>query len=172
MRSAAEQIQSQLFIGARSHDHHAQRRILAKQFGHRFHRIRCQRRFKNQHVGGKFRGCRLRLRQRLRLPHHANVIFERENFPQAGAENGLCIGHNHADELAFAAVLACSEIFFHAHRNRSHSFLAPTLVRNGIRQSPHPRHAGLDLQSCAPRGRDNQSAHPCARPPHRPATEL
>src|ERR1035438_243435 len=110
------------FIGCARGDHDdAQLRILPEKISHGFHRIRRQRSLENQHICSKLRGCGLRLRQRLRLPNHANVIFQCEDLAQTGAEDGLGIGQNHSDELAFAAVFACSEIFVHANRNGSHS---------------------------------------------------
>src|ERR1700689_4101943 len=121
MRSAAAQSQRQVFIGIRSPHDDPHLRMLAKQLGNRVHGIRCQGRLENQNIGGKLRHRGLRLRQRLRLAHHANVVFEREHFAQTGAEDGLGIGHDHSDELALAAVFECSEIFFPAPRNGSHS---------------------------------------------------
>src|SRR5437660_9040820 len=96
-------------------------RILTNEICHCLDWIRCQRCLENQHICGKLRYRRLRLRQRLRLPHYANVVFESEHFAQSGAEDGLRIGQYHSDELAFAAVFPCSEFFFQAHWNAFHS---------------------------------------------------
>src|SRR4029077_9805716 len=101
--------------------HNAQLGILPKHFCDCFHRIWTQSRLKDEHIRRELRGRRLRLRHRLGLTNHTDVIFQREDLAQAGAENGLRIGHDHANELGFAPVVACPEIFVHAHRNGDHS---------------------------------------------------
>src|SRR5262249_20282496 len=107
---------------AGSDHNHSQLRILPQKFSDRLHRIRRKSGFKNEHVSRKFGYRGLRLRQRLGLSHNPDVIFQREDLPQASAENRLGIGHNDADELSLPA-FACSEIFFYANRSASHGSL-------------------------------------------------
>ena len=73
----------------------------------------------------------MRLRQRFGLAHHANVVFQRKNFAQAGAENGLRIGHDHTDELAVAVVFVRLQIVFTLTGMLAiGSLAAPYLARN------------------------------------------
>src|ERR1700730_7621747 len=121
MCAPAEQVQGQILIGAWSHHHDAQLGILAKQMDNRFYCIRRESGLENQNIRGKLCHCGLSLQQRLCLSYYADVVFEREDFAQAGAEDGLRIGEDDSDELARATVFPCSEFFFHAHRIASHS---------------------------------------------------
>ncbi len=94
-----------------------QLRRLPQEFGYRFDRIGRQRRFENQHVRREFRNSRLGLGQSLGLADHADVVFECEDFAQAGPEDGLGIGQDHANQLARAVVSVNAVIFSHADRS-------------------------------------------------------
>src|SRR5271166_2396593 len=122
MRSAAEQLERELFVRRGCYDHDLQLRRLAQKFGYGFDRIRSERGFKNQNVGGELGHGRLRLRQRLGLAHNPDIVFERKDLPEAGAENSLGIGQDHADETAAAALLVNTVIFSHADRSAGHWF--------------------------------------------------
>ncbi len=121
MGSTPEQVKRELFVRSGRDHHDLQLRGLPQEFGYRFHRIGRQSRLKDQHVCGKLGHCGLRLRQSLGLADHANVVFKREDLAQAGAEDGLRIGQDHANQRARAAALVSAVIFSHADRSR-HQF--------------------------------------------------
>src|SRR5262249_26222329 len=111
---------------------------------HRVGRMIGQSRFKNENFGAEFL-CRGNcLRQGFRLTDDANVIFDRKNLAQSGAEDGLRISHNHTYELLPVLHLRRSHSRISRAKGRAcHRFPFAALQRRSNRYSsitrPTPR---------------------------------
>src|SRR5439155_14174885 len=117
--SATEQLEREFFLGPRRDDDNLDLGGLPHQIDNRFHRIGRQCRLENQHVCGEFLDCRQGLCHCLGLSYYTNVVFQRENLAESGAENRLSISQDHSNKT-LAALVSCSVIFFD-DRNACHS---------------------------------------------------
>jgi len=84
------------------------------------HGILRQGRFKDQNVGAKFLGGGESLGKAFGLSHHPNVVFQGKYLAQPGAEDGLRVGHDHANELA-VSFLRLLNVHLHAGGSACHS---------------------------------------------------
>lgn len=83
----------------------------------------------------------MRLRKRFCLANDADVVFECENFSQAGAKDGLGIGQDYPNQLAAAAALVNPVILSNADRSSRHQFctlcpLEMVFVNNDANPAP------------------------------------
>src|SRR5215472_2241309 len=139
MGPAPEQLQRQLLVRSLRHHHEAQPLRLFQHFLHRIGRMFSQSRFKNENFGAEFLGRSNGLGQGLGLTDNANVILDRKNLAQPGAEDRLRVGHNHTYELlpvlhlrrshsriSRAKGRACHWFTFVAHQRRSNRYSSIT----------------------------------------------
>src|SRR5208283_3106614 len=125
MSAAPEQVERHLLVGLLQHNNQTAVRMLAEKIGNGVDWIRGQGRLEDHNVGGKFLNGANRLFDAFGLSDHPDVILEGKDLAQAGAENGLGIGHNDADR-AFAVLKMKTVAWLNADRSAAHlSSFAP-----------------------------------------------
>src|ERR1019366_2853726 len=119
MGAAPEQVERHLLVRLLEHDHQAAAGILPEKIGNRVQWILGQSRFEDHNVGGKFLNGSNGLFEAFGLADNPDVVLEGKDLAQTRAENGLGIGHNHADR-AFAVVRLRTIAGLDADRSATH----------------------------------------------------
>ena len=151
MHSAAEQLERKLLVRRLGNYHQAQCRRALHNFLDGVNRILRERGFKNQNFSREFICRGNRLGQCFRLANYADVIFNRKNFAQPGAEDRLRVGHDHTNELFCALHLRRGHsCFSRAQSSTCHELPFPaTTQRRSKRYSsmttPTPRRPPCSL---------------------------
>src|SRR5208282_4465403 len=119
MSAAPEQVERHLLVGLLQHNNQTAVRMLAEKIGNGVDWIRGQGRLEDYNVGGEFLNGANGLLDAFGLADNPDVILEGKDFAQAGAENGLGIGHNDADR-AFAVLKMKTVAWLNVDRSAAH----------------------------------------------------